>query len=162
MKYSCNIVTNEFLDKLEVIEPSIYLVGKSLRKHYPCRLILKDGKVVPRVICFEEHRGFTSNSWIHPDSISLIEPTPERMPAPLASKLYSAGESGMGYEIFRMEMKDGTSHIFVTNNIVDYPDYPEGYEDKDVAEVYPHEGREQSRYGYRRDRNFVWYFFVKQ
>ena len=67
----------------------------------------------------------------------------------------------MGYVIFRTKMKDGTSHIFVTGNIVDFPDYPIGYGADDVKAVYPHEGREESKIGYRQCRTCEWCYYVK-
>jgi hypothetical protein len=68
----------------------------------------------------------------------------------------------MGYEIFKMKMRDGTSHVVVTGNIVDFPDFPEGYEAKDVLDVYPHQGREESQRGYRQARPFEWCFYVTE
>ena len=67
----------------------------------------------------------------------------------------------MGYEIFKIKMKDGTSHVFVTGNIVDFPDYPDGYGTDDVKVVYPHEGREESKRGYRQGRTVEWCYYVK-
>jgi hypothetical protein len=161
MKTSCNIASAEFISQVEAIEPSDTGPWGLHQKHRPCRLILKDGRIVQRAICVEDHRGFTTDVWIHPDSVAHVERSTERLPAAFASKLYAAGESGMGYEIFRLKMKDRTSHIFVTGNIVDFPDYPDGYEGKDVKAVYPHEGREESKHGYRQGRTFEWCFYVK-
>ena len=152
---SCNKASPDFIAQLEKIELSR---TKERQKHRPCQLILKDGQIIPRAICVEDHRGFTTNGWIHPDAVARIEPSAERMPASLATKLYAAGESGMGYEIFRMMMKDGTSHVFVTPNVVDFPDLPEGYTTDDILDVFPHEGRDE--HGLRRAREFTWCFYV--
>lgn len=162
MKTSCNIATPEFIAQVERIEPSDTGPWGQHQKHRPCRLILKDGTVIPRVICIEDHRGFTTDAWIHPSTVDRVEPSPERMPATLATKLYAAGESGMGYEIFIMKLRDGTSHVFVTGNIVDFPDYPDGHDCRDVLDVFPHKGREESKRGYRRGREFQWCFYVKE
>lgn len=158
MKTSCNIASSDFISQVESIEPS----DTDTQKHRPCRLILKDGRIVSRAICVEDHRGFITAGWIHPDTVAKIEPSSERMPAKLASKLYAAGESGMGYEIFIMKMKDGTSYVFVTGNIVDFPDFPEGYGTEDVKDVFPHQGREQSKQEYRQGRKFEWCYYVKE
>ena len=83
------------------------------------------------------------------------------MPARLATKLYDAGESGMGYQLFTMKMKDGTSHVYVTGNIVEFPDIPDGYGSQDIEDVYPHEGRGKTKLGYRQARSFEWCFYVK-
>jgi hypothetical protein len=162
MKTSCNKASSEFITWVEAIEPSDTGPLGQHQKHRPCRLTLNNGRIVQRAICVEDHRGFTTDSWIHPDTVVRIEPSEERMPAFLASKLYAAGESGMGYEIFTMKMKDGTSQVYVTGNIVDFPDFPDGYETKDVDNVYPHQGREESKIGYRQGRSFVWCFYVKK
>jgi hypothetical protein len=156
---SCNVAAPDFISQLETIEPSDTGPSEQHQEHRPCRLILRGGQIVPRAICVEDHRGFTTDSWIHPDAVERIEPSPERMPAPLASKLYAAGESGMGYQLFRMKMKDGTSHFFITSNVVDFPDLPEGYTTDDVEDVFPHEGREES---HRRERTFRWCFYVRR
>jgi hypothetical protein len=158
MKTSCNIASSDFISRIESIEPS----DTGPQKHRPCRLVLNDGRIVQRAICVEDHRGFTTAGWIHPDTVAKIELSPERMPATLASKLYAAGESGMGYVIFKMKMKDGTSHVFGTGNVVDFPDFPEGYSTDDVEDVFPHQGREESKQGYRRGRSFEWCFYVKK
>jgi hypothetical protein len=59
-------------------------------------------------------------------------------------------------------MEDGTSHIFVTANVVDFPDLPEGYTADDIQDVFPHEGREESKRGYRQERTFQWCFYVRK
>ncbi|MGD1000528.1 MAG: hypothetical protein ABSA67_07495 [Candidatus Brocadiia bacterium] len=156
MKTSCNIARPDFILQVEAIEPS----NTGFLKNRPCRLILADGKAVERAICVEDHRGFSGKWWIHPECVARIEASRERMPANLASKLYVAGESGMGYQIFKVKMRDGTSYPFLTGNIVDFPDFPEGYSTDDVVEVYPHEGRYE--FGLRRSRSFKWCFYVKE
>ncbi len=160
MKTSCNIASPEFISWVEAIEPSVkaYNNYEQLR---PCQLILKDGRIIPRAICVEDHRGFVTDGWIHPDSVEQILPSLERMPARLATKLYHAGESGMGYQLFTMKMKDGSSHIFVTSNVVEFPDFANGYGTNDVDDVYPHHGREQTKLGYQQERSFEWCFYVR-
>ena len=162
MKNSCNIATPEFILQVETIAPS--QTGRSglVQKQYPCRLVLRDGTVVPRAICLEDHRGFTADWWIHPGNVARVEETFERMPASLASKIYAAGESGMGYQIFLMKYDDGTSQVFVTGNKIDFPDYPFEYDSRRVADVFPHQGRDQSKKGFRRERDFQWCFYVNE
>ena len=157
MKTSCNIASQEFVSWIEAIEPSI----NEYRQLHPCQLILKDGRCIPRAICVEDHRGFVTDSWIHPNSVQQVIPSLERMPASLATELYSAGESGMGYQLFTMKMKDGTSHVYVTGNIVEFPDFPDGYGTLDIEDVYPHQGREKTKLGYRQARSVEWCFYVK-
>jgi hypothetical protein len=155
------IASSDFIAQVEAIEPS-NTGGIIPQKYRPCRLMLADGQIIPRAICVENHRGFTIDSRIFPNTVVRIEPSAERMPADLASKLYAAGESGMGYVIFRMTMKDGTSHIFVTGNTVDFPDLPNGYTTEDIQNVFPHEGREESKHGYKGQRAFLWCYYKKK
>ena len=162
MKTSCNIATPEFIAQVEEIDASDTGSQAQHPKHRPCGLILKDGTVIPRAICVEDHRGFTTRAWIHPSQVDRVVPSLERMPAALASKLYAAGESGMGYQIFTMKLRDGTSHVFVTGGVVDFPDYPDGYGCEDVLDVVPHEGREETQKAYRQARDFQWCFYVKE
>jgi hypothetical protein len=162
MKTSCNIASKEFLAQIEAIDASDAGPWGKHQKYYPCKLFLIDGQIVERAICVEDHRGFTTDVWIHPDSVARVEPTKERLPAHLASQLYAAGESGMGYVIFELVMKDGSSHVFVTGNIVDYPDYPQGYDSDTVVSVYPHQGREKTINGYNKSRGCKWCYFVKK
>ena len=83
------------------------------------------------------------------------------MPAHLATKLYRAGESGMGYELFTRLLRSGLSLVFVTPNSVDFPDLPEGVTSDDILDVLPHEGRERSaREGYRVTAQFKWCYYV--
>jgi hypothetical protein len=85
------------------------------------------------------------------------------MPAHLATKLYAAGESGMGYTIFTMDFRSGDSVVFATGGVVDFPDLPEGLTADDILDVHPHEGRERSqREGYRGSADFKWLFFLPQ
>lgn len=84
---------------LTIIEPSHVMEGAL---HYPCRVRLRDGSWVDRVICTGDARGFTGDWWIHPDEVAEIVPSDQRLPGPLAAKLYKAGESGMGYEVFEV------------------------------------------------------------
>ncbi|MAS94472.1 MAG: hypothetical protein CMO55_14830 [Verrucomicrobiales bacterium] len=158
MGESCNVASAEFLERLRKIEPSFDRSGR--RRHYPCKVTLKDGRVVPRVICVEDHRGFQTDAWIHPDQVRSIEPTAERLPAELASDVYAAGESGMGYEIFVINMLDGSQPVFVTNNIVDFPDYPGDLDASAAVSVMPHHGRERPRGAFRGSREFEWCYFV--
>ena len=83
------------------------------------------------------------------------------MPPELATKLYDAGESGMGYEIFKMSVKSGATFVFVTGNIVDFPDLPDGLTTADIVDVFPHQGREESKDGYRKGAPFKWCFYMK-
>lgn len=163
MKSSCNIASEEFLVQLKAIEPSDAGACARHQKNYPCRLILKDGHIIERAICVEEHRGFETDAWIHPNTVARIESTKERLPARFASQLYAAGESGMGYVLFELEMDDRTTPVFVSGDAcVDFPDYPDGYNADNVVAVYPHRGRDRTSEGCRKSRGNKWCFFVRE
>lgn len=66
-----------------------------------------------------------------------------RLPARFANKIYDAHESGMGYFIFTLVMKDGRRLPFLTGNAVDFPNWPAGVSPADVVGVEPHAGREE-------------------
>jgi len=67
----------------------------------------------------------------------------------------------MGYEIFTIDLRSGRNLVFVTPNIVDFPDLPKGVTTDDILDVHPHEGRERSqREGYRGCAEFKWLFYV--
>ncbi len=156
-KTSCNRASAQFLEMLAAIEPST--CGEV--RHYPCAVTLRDGSRAERVICVEDHRGFRQDWWVHPEDIRDIAPSPVRMPATMATQLYEAGESGMGCEIFKMRMRAGTESVFVTGNVVDFPELPPGYHSEDIECVSPHQGCEESKNGYRQGAPFKWCFYVR-
>ena len=88
--------------------------------------------------------------------------SPHRLPPAIADRLYVEGESGMGYTIFTLIMRDGSRLPRVTGNWVDFPALPNGVTTADVVDVLPHAGREHYR-----DRpvepapDYCWLFFPK-
>jgi hypothetical protein len=68
------------------------------------------------------------------------------MPAQFARLIHDAGESGMGYHIYVVLLRDGTSFVHTAGNLViDLVNLPAGYSSEDIVGVRPHEGRERSR-----------------
>lgn len=154
----CNVASSELTEALSRIGPSHGCGQEILR---PCTLVLRNGQTVLRALGSEDARGFHTDWWIHPDEVAEVRECPLRMPAHLADKLYRAGESGMGYEIFTMDLRSGENLVFVTGNIVDFPDLPEGVTTFDILDVHPHEGRERSqREGYRSCASFRWLYYL--
>ena len=134
----------ELKKQLDVVERSL---DGSL-SYAPCRVTLRSGEVLERVILAEStsvqsHWG-SDLALGSPGvaEIAAIESSPWRLPARLASKLYDAGESGMGYAIFTLVLRDGTRLPYLTGNLVDFPHWPEGVNPADAVDVLPHEGRE--------------------
>jgi hypothetical protein len=114
----------------------------------PCLVTLKSGEVLPRVYLLEESSYLRfwgddpKRSSIDPDTIASIDESPNRLPAALANEVYAAGESGMGYAIFTVVLRDGRTIPFLTGNAIDFPDWPADVVPSDAVAVRPHVGRE--------------------
>jgi hypothetical protein len=115
----------------------------------PCTVRLRSGEVLPRV-CMVEESAFTrkwgidpKRHFLSPNEVEAIEESPHRLPAPLADEIYAAGESGMGYVVFTVVLRDGTRLPFLTGNSVDFPDWPPGIDPRDAVSAEPHVGRER-------------------
>jgi hypothetical protein len=141
-------VSDELRAQLERIPTS----GDGSLAYRPCDVILKDGQRVNRVYVIpEEPYILTWGVWpeddkgkksIRIEDVSTIEESSHRLPAPLASKLYMAGESGMGYTIFTVVFDDGSRVAIGTGNAIDFIDYPAGKGPRNVVDVLPHVGRD--------------------
>lgn len=117
----------------------------------PCQVTLDDGTRHDRVYVVEAEPWFRQwGVWPEDDDgkrflpvrrVSKIVDSPSRLPARAADKLYAAGESGMGYAIFTVCFKDGTSQIVGTGNAIDFIEYPHGQSPETVVDVLPHTGR---------------------
>ena len=114
----------------------------------PCRVTLVDGRTVDRVYVQEvgEYlRGWGDDprrSFLSIADVASIEESPSRLPAEYADRLYSAGESGMGYAAFLVDLADGRRMSFGTGNAVDFLDWPADVSPSDVVGVEPHAGRD--------------------
>lgn len=120
----------------------------------PCRVTLRSGEVLDRVYLVEA-RAYLSTwgidpkedprkQWVAIEDVEVIEDSPVRLSAGLATQVYAAGESGMGYTIFTVEDRDGRQLPFTGGNAVDFPDWPSGFDPMTVVAVHPHVGREHS------------------
>lgn len=151
---------------LRAVEPS---VDGELR-YYPCEVETEDGVIHPRVHVVEagsyfrlwgvwpwEDRG---KSWLPVEQIRSLRSCPERLPADFANILYKAGESGMGYFRFSVELRDRRRLFFVTGNVVDFLSWPEGVGPDDVISVKPHDRfsghRDRAPYPYESGADFSW------
>jgi hypothetical protein len=119
--------------------------------YYPCSVVLNDGTVKDRVYVVEAGPWFRDwGVWPEDDrgkrsvdirTVTSINDSLSRLPARFADELYRAGESGMGYTIFTVRFRDGSSIVVATGNAVDFIDYPEGQSPETVVGVLPHVGR---------------------
>jgi hypothetical protein len=134
-------------DALNGIEPS----WDGDLAYFPCRVVLKDGRVGDNVyivaeqpyirmwgIYPEDDRGKSS---IRIEDLIEVNESPIRLPAKFANQLYKAGESGMGYTIFTLVFSDGLTQACGTGNAIDFIRYPANKGPDDVVAVLPHEGR---------------------
>jgi hypothetical protein len=138
-------------DKLRAVLTTIIPSMDGDLTYWPCAARLKDGTalvcvyVVPEVpyikhwgVYPQQDRG---KSYISLADVDALAESPRRLPAQFANKLYTHGESGMGYTIFTVVFTDGSRQAYGTGNAVDFIRYPEGKGPSDVADVLPHEGR---------------------
>ncbi len=72
------------------------------------------------------------------DTVAEIEESPLRLRADFATKVYEAGESGMGYCVFRLILSDGEALDCVTGNAVDFLNWPTDIAPNSVVDLIPH------------------------
>jgi len=122
--------------------------------YFPCAVTLKSGDQLPCVYICEASKWFRFwGVWPEGDfakssvdilQVASVMPSEFALPARFANKLYAEGESGMGYTIFTVVFKDGSTVPYGTGNAIDFVTYPEGKGASDVADVLPHTGRERN------------------
>ena len=118
----------------------------------PCDVTLRNGGIVERVylapadryivewgVWPEEDRGKNA---IDISDVKSIRHSKSRLRPKFANELYRAGESGMGYTVFTVVFKDGSTLATHTGNAVDFINYPEGQGPHTVKKVIPHRGRD--------------------
>lgn len=121
----------------------------------PCMVVLKDGSSMDRVYVVDAEPWFEQwGVWPEEDSAKFsldirsvvqIADSPSRLPAKFANQIYEAGESGMGYTIFTVQFRDGTSKVVGTGNAIDFIEYPDGQSPQTVVGVLPHVGRDDPK-----------------
>jgi hypothetical protein len=119
--------------------------------YFPCRVTLKDGRILDTVY-IEPEMPYLRWWGVYPENdrgkrsvkigdVAKVEDSPTRLPAQFANQVYDHGESGMGYTIFTVVFSDGQRQACIGGNAVDFIQYPNGKGPNDVAAVLPHEGR---------------------
>lgn len=112
-----------------------------------CQVTLASGVVLDRVYIasvgdFIENWGWDAGrEYVSIADVTRIAPSPLALAPDIAGKIYAAGESGMGYFIYTLVMRDGSRMPFVTGDAVDFPNWPVGVVPGDVVDVLPGEGR---------------------
>lgn len=111
----------------------------------PCSIEV-DGSAFEWALAWENRRIGDAGKWVNPQSVTRLSACSKRMPARFARLIHDAGESGMGYHIYVVQLRDGTSFVHVAGNLaIDLVNLPLGYSSEDIVGVRPHEGRERSR-----------------
>ena len=104
--------------------------------HRPCRAVLRDGRIVERLLAVEDRRGFQAGDWLHPDEVVAVEESALRLPARFANRLYAERETRMGGLDYEIRYQDGRTTGFVGGSaLLDFPDHPPGLGAADVADV---------------------------
>ena len=156
-------------EQLNAIPPSIEpIVGLA---YYPCCVTLHDGESLDRVYLVSQAPWIKlwgvypssdpgKSEVLASDLVSLAE-SPCRLPAPFATELYKAGESGMGYTVFTVVFKTTIPFLrrrktYLTGGAVDFIAYPFGKGPKDVVSVLPHVGRRSASLARQVQPKYYW------
>jgi hypothetical protein len=156
-------ITPELLEQLKRMEPSRNEFA-TLIEYYPCKVTLKDGRSFDRVYVQEAesykiHWSVLPKKSIPITEVVKIEESPVRLPAKLANKMYKVGESGMGYCVFTLVLKDGRELPYVMGNAVDFPNLPADVMPSMIVDLLPHEGMKElhdERGGYHPYLHTLW------
>jgi hypothetical protein len=121
-------------------------------EYRPCRTTLNDGRVLECVYVLPAQMYIDFwGVWPEDDSakrsiavsdLKEIQESPCRLPPKIASKIYDAGESGMGGCTFTLKFNDQSTQSYNTGNAVDFVQLPPGKQATDIVDVLPHEGEE--------------------
>lgn len=134
-------------EQLQRVEPS----SDGVVAYRPCRVRLASGELRDFVYVVDADAYIRAwGIWPEDDDaktavaledVVAVEESPHRLPVDLANKLYEWGESGMGYTLFTVVLRDGRRLPRVTGNAVDFPALPEGVTTHDIVDVL-REGRD--------------------
>jgi hypothetical protein len=137
--------------QLRKIEPS----DCGYMNYFPCMVTLSSGKPVDCVYLAEADSYIKTwgvwpdddqgKKFIKVEDVASIQPSPSRLPFQLAQKMYKAGESGMGYCVFTLKFRDGSTQAYLCGNAIDFVSLPSGKTMADVVDLLPHEGRKEQQ-----------------
>jgi len=122
--------SDELLRQIIDVEPS-----SDGKMHYrPCRIVLRDGRDRDFVYVQETHEYVRywkasqeveeRKEFIALDEVEVVEESPSRLPVDIANRIYSAGETGMGYFVFYLALSDGSEVPCLTGGAVDFLKLP--------------------------------------
>lgn len=140
----------ELREQLERVAPS----HDGALAYRPCRVRLRSGAWHDRVYVVEaDAYRRVWGAWPEDDGarraiaiedVVEIEGSPHRLPAALATAQYAGGESGMGYVILTVVLRDGRRLPRVLGNALDFPALPVGVTTEEIVDVV-REGRDVFR-----------------
>jgi hypothetical protein len=144
-------LTSELREQLALIEPS----HDGVLEYRPCKVTLDGGEEQDFVLFARAGDYFALwGVWPVNDSqkrlvaverVISVRESSYRLPSALANALYEVGESGMGYFVFTVVLRDGRRLPSVTGGVVDFPALPSGVTTNDIGDVLPEIGRDQFR-----------------
>src|SRR5262245_45394646 len=105
-----NVVPATILQQLDRIEAGV--CGT------PCSVTLDDGTSREICLAWENKRYSDKGDWLNPNKVVEVSECQSRLPAKFARIIHSAGESGMGYHIYVVELADGTEFVHLAGNLV--------------------------------------------
>jgi len=155
-------ITDEQKEQLLRVTPS-----KDWTMEYrPCQVTLKNGDTLDNVF-IQDEETYLEVWGVMPDADSgkrfvLIEDildireSPNRLRPELANKIYKAGESGMGYCLYKLILDNGQTIDVCTGNAVDFVSLPNGLTAKNIKDVVPHRA---SRKNIVNGPNYYWCLF---
>ena len=144
--------------------------GDGAIRYYPCEVVLVDGTVQDCVYVVESSEYIrTWGVWPGQDlgkkeirlvDVTEIRKSPTSLPQEMAKRLYTAGESGMGYVVFEVSYLDGSRSRHLAGNAVDFVQLAPGKTTSDIANVHPHAGRGSKEY--LKNPDYYWCLFEEK
>jgi hypothetical protein len=137
-------ITDELKEQLLQVTPS----KDTSMEYRACQVTLSNGDTLNNVYVQEE-QSYLATWGVMPDKdrgkrylliedIVEIKESPNRLPPDLANKIYRAGESGMGYCLYKLVLDNGETIDVCTGNAVDFVPLPKGLTTKNIKDVLPH------------------------
>jgi hypothetical protein len=155
-------ITDKQKEQLLQVTPS----KDTSMEYRPCQVTLKNGDTLDNVYVQEE-QSYLATWGVMPDKdrgkrylliedIVEIKESPYRLPPDLANKIYRAGESGMGYCLYKLVLDNGETIDVCTGNAVDFVPLPTGLTTKNIKDVLPHQA---SRKDFVNAPEYYWCLF---
>lgn len=138
-------------------------------EYRPCQVNLKNGNKIDNVY-IQEEQSYLKTWGVTPDSdpekryvliedVIEITESPNRLRPELANKIYEAGESGMGYFLYKLILDNGQTIDVCVGNAVDFVSLPNGLSTKNIKDVLPHKA---SRKNYVAGPEYYWCLYKEE